>query len=140
MSTRTQLIISEAQLGVPFDISGQLTRSDTGYGINGQTIIISADGNVVAMATTSASGGVDGMFEGIRMQINFPGTYVFRADFAGSTSSDLIFDSSSGVRSLGVENAVVYIVLAVLGYSVIRTLYSWARPEWFLRKRVVRAR
>ncbi len=109
---------SGLKLGEAFPFSGQLVREDTLFGLSGETVTISVDGNVVGTPTTYKAGVTDGLFDQW-ITIDEPGTHIIRVDFAGSTRAGVTYRSSSSARSIGfgdTNKIALALGLVVLGY------------------------
>ena len=79
--------------GTGFNITGILTRNDTGGPVPNASIELSYDGTVIGTVTT----GIDGDY--IRfLNIQTPGTYSLNASFAGGTG----FSASMATRNISV--------------------------------------
>ena len=115
-TTLTIIAPSEVVLGIPFGISGYLTRDDTGAGIPDATVTLSYNGTLLGSDTTS----VDGHYLLTGSIIPTAGTFTLTASYAGSAG----LGASSASRSIGsLGEPSMLPLLAVLGlvaYAVLK--------------------
>lgn len=82
----TMVLPTASVVNVAFDITGVLTRVDTGVGLAGMTVQLqSYDGtNWNDVSGVTAVTAADGSFD-IQMEESAPGTYELQISFAGAT-------------------------------------------------------
>ena len=118
MTTPTHLSVSAATAayGQPTTVSGTLTNSVTGAGINGQTITLTLNGTQSCSATTASNGKASCSIT----PNESAATYTLAGTFAGNTSVSPVLASSSGSNNFVVTKVPTSITYT--GATVVKTV------------------
>ena len=105
---------SSAIEGEQFNVTGLLTRVDTGVGISGEDIHIRYNGTVLGIATTDANGNYS-----YTTQIGETGSFTITAEFQGSTRPGMIFKPSQATTGVLTTLQNYIIPIAIVGLATI---------------------
>lgn len=118
----TNLTISapaSATEGAQFQVTGILTRVDSGAGLGGETIDFTYNGTILGNATTNP----DGTYQ-FTTQISESGSFTITAEFKGSTRPGLVFKGSKATTRVAtlLETYLVPIAIVTLAAGLLYLL------------------
>lgn len=107
--------------GQPFRVEGVLKRVDTGTPLEGENIVLSYNGTILTTAQTRyVEGAVKYQAD---VQIDEMGSFILRADFAGSTRAGLVLGPSGAFMRIGLGEPSILPLLVLAGivaYAVMK--------------------
>ena len=119
----TNLTISapaSATEGSPFQVTGTLTRVDSGAGIDGETITFTYNGTTLGNTTTNP----DGTYQ-FTTQISESGSFTITAQFNGSTRPGLVLKGSKATT--GVSTTITDYIVPIAFITIAGLLYLLSR-------------
>jgi len=111
---------SSATEGAQFQVTGILTRIDSGAGLGGETIDFTYNGTILGNATTNP----DGTYQ-FTTQISETGSFTLTAEFKGSTRPGLIFKPSKATTKVATLLETYLLPIAII--TIAGLLYILSR-------------